>query len=54
MTQQLFEITLSATGEVRDADGNLLNQVPVTQTIVVTEDELAAMEAAAAEEGELK
>lgn len=51
MTQQLFEITLTATGEVRDADGNLISQVPISQTVMVTEAELAAMEAAA-EEGE--
>lgn len=40
---QLFELKITATGEVRDADGNLLNQVPVESTVIVTEDQARAI-----------
>lgn len=40
---QLFELKFSATGEVRDADGNLLNQdASAESTITVTEQEARA------------
>lgn len=35
----LFELRITATGEVRDADGNLLNQVPIESVQVVTAEE---------------
>jgi hypothetical protein len=39
-TGQRYELKFTATGEVRDADGNLLNQTPIEHTVIVTEDEL--------------
>lgn len=40
---QLYELRIIATGEVRDADGNLLNTEPIEATRVVTADEAAAI-----------
>jgi hypothetical protein len=35
---QMYQLTITAVGEVRDADGNLIEQnVPVESTIIVTE-----------------
>ncbi|HEX6681561.1 MAG TPA: hypothetical protein VF062_02145 [Candidatus Limnocylindrales bacterium] len=36
---QLFELRIVATGEVRDADGNLLNTPTAETTVIVTEAE---------------
>jgi hypothetical protein len=36
----LFEVKVTATGEVRDKDGNLLNVVPMESTAVMTAQEL--------------
>lgn len=41
--QQVYELVLKATGEVRDADGNLISTEPVEATFHVTEAELAAL-----------
>lgn len=41
-TSQMYEIRFTATGEVRDADGNLLSSTPVEATAVVTEAEARA------------
>lgn len=38
-----FEVTITATGEVRDADGNLIETVPVTGTTTMTAEQVAAM-----------
>lgn len=35
---QLYELKITASGEVRDADGNLLRTEPVEATAVVDED----------------
>lgn len=40
---QLYQIKVTATGEVRDADGNLVSSSPVESTMTVTEDELNTM-----------
>lgn len=44
----LYQMTFTASGEVRDKDGNLINVDPVTGTAVVTEEQardiLAALE----------
>ena len=40
---QMFAVTITATGEVRDADGNLVSSSPVEATIEVTEDQLREM-----------
>ena len=51
---QLYEIKIVATGEVHDAEGNLLNTVPIEATAIMTEDEvreqIARMESARATE----
>lgn len=36
----LFEVKITATGEVRDKDGNLLNVVPIEKTQIFTAQEL--------------
>lgn len=38
-----FSITITAEGEVRDAEGNLISSSPVEATIEVTEEELREM-----------
>lgn len=40
---QLYEIAVTATGEVRDADGNLISSTPVESRITVTEEQLAEL-----------
>lgn len=35
---QLYELKITASGEVRDAEGNLLSAEPVESTVVVDED----------------
>lgn len=34
---QMYELRITASGEVRDADGNLLSSEPVETTVVVDE-----------------
>ena len=36
---QLYELKIIATGEVRDADGNLLNTPTAESTVILTEAE---------------
>jgi hypothetical protein len=40
---QLYELRIKATGEVRDADGNLVEQIPVDKTVVLTEDQVRSL-----------
>lgn len=40
---QLYELRITATGEVRDADGNLVETVPVEAVRTVTAEEAAAI-----------
>lgn len=42
MTQR-YEVRLTATGEVRDADGNLISSEPVETVVVVDEHQLQAL-----------
>jgi hypothetical protein len=35
-----FEVKVTATGEVRDKDGNLLNVIPIENTVIMTAQEL--------------
>lgn len=37
---QRYELAITATGEVRDAEGNLISSTPVESKITVTESEL--------------
>ena len=39
----LYEVRVTATGEVRDADGNLISSTPVETTLTLTEAELSAL-----------
>lgn len=45
----MFALTVTAIGEVRDADGNLISSEPIESTIHVTADELAALTGKASE-----
>jgi len=40
---ELFALTLTATGEVRDADGNLIGQQDISETIHVTAAQAQAL-----------
>lgn len=40
---QLFQIKITATGEVRDAEGNLLNSEPVEAVATVTAEQAQAI-----------
>jgi hypothetical protein len=46
-TEQMFEIKVTAVGEVRDADGNLISAEPIEATQIVSESQLRAMQAEA-------
>lgn len=50
---QLYEMSIKASGEVRDADGNVISVDPVTGTAVVTEQQARDI-LAAIENGELQ
>jgi hypothetical protein len=40
---QLYEMTIHATGEVRDKDGNLVSSEPLEAKTVVTEEQMHAL-----------
>jgi len=40
VTVQLYELAITATAEIRDADGNLVSADPIASTIEVTEAQL--------------
>ena len=40
---ELFALTFTATGEVHDADGNLISSTPISETIHVTEAQARAI-----------
>lgn len=39
----MYEVVIQATGEVRDADGNLISSEPVEARLTVTEEEARAL-----------
>lgn len=43
MSTQMFEVTIVATGEVRDAEGNLVSQQPIEAKAVITEEQARAL-----------
>lgn len=43
MTEQLYKVVVTATGEVRDADGNLISSEPVEATMTVNAAEAKAL-----------
>ena len=40
---QLYELAITASGEVRDADGNLISSEPVEARMTVTAEQLAEL-----------
>ena len=40
---QMYEMTIRATGEVRDADGNLISSEPIESTVILTEEQVQAL-----------
>jgi hypothetical protein len=40
---QMYEVKISAMGEVRDAEGNLVSSEPVEATMTVTEEQAKAL-----------
>ena len=40
MAGQMYSVKVSAIGEVRDADGNLITSEPVEATLTLTADEV--------------
>lgn len=40
---QMYEVVISATGEVRDEQGNLISATPVSATFRLTEEEVQAL-----------
>jgi hypothetical protein len=40
MPEQMYAVRITATGEVRDADGNLISSEPVEATLTLTADEV--------------
>jgi hypothetical protein len=43
MHEQKYEMRITATGTVRDADGNIISQEPIETTQILTEDEAKAL-----------
>jgi hypothetical protein len=39
----MYEVVVKATGEVRDADGNLISSEPIEATLTVNEAEATAL-----------
>ena len=40
---ELFQVVVTAQGEVRDADGNLVSTHPIEATMTLTADEVRAL-----------
>jgi hypothetical protein len=40
---ELFALKITASGEVRDAQGNLIEQVPIEQTVTLTKEQVEAL-----------
>jgi len=43
MPAQLYEVRITASGTVRDADGNVISEQPIEAITVLTEDEVHAL-----------
>ena len=43
MPDQLYEVRVTATGTVRDKDGNIISEQPIETTSILTEDEVRAL-----------
>ena len=40
---KLFEVRITATGIVRDVDGNIVSEQPIEAVTILTEDEVRAL-----------
>ena len=52
MSEMKYELRLTASGTVHDADGNVVSQEPIEATVVVTEAELQALFPSTPSEGD--
>ena len=43
MPEQMYAVKVSAVGEVRDAEGNLISSEPVEATLTLTADEVRTL-----------
>lgn len=43
MSEQRFQLKITAAGEVRDADGNLVSSEPIEAVMTITESEAKAL-----------
>lgn len=43
MSPQLYEMVVRASGEVRDAEGNLISSEPIEVTQVITHEQMLAI-----------
>lgn len=43
MSEQMYEVVITATAEVHDADGNLVSSTPIEATATMTAAEVAAL-----------
>lgn len=46
MTDAMYQVKITAIGEVRDAEGNLIETIPIETTKIVSETELREMQGA--------
>lgn len=40
MTEPKYRVTISAVGEVHDKDGNLVQRIPIDESVDMTQEEL--------------
>lgn len=50
---QLFKLTFYAEGELRDKDGNLISNEPISSEVIVSEEQAQAIAASALTEQEI-
>lgn len=43
MPEQMYKVTITASGTVHDKDGNIVSETPIEATTVLTEDEVKAL-----------
>ena len=43
MPDQMYEMRITATGTVRDKDGNIISEQPIETVTILTEDEIRAL-----------
>lgn len=54
MTDNQFAVVVTASGEVRDVDGNLVSNEPIEATLTLTEEQLTERGWPVPEQGETK